>query len=206
MHSDFIVIGLTGGIASGKSTVAAFLRDAKVPVLDADQLGRMVLEQGTDTYNQVVCAFGEDILDINGNIDRQALGAQVFDKKEARILLESITHPAIASLAKQGLSLIAARGEPMAFYEAALLVETGIYKGLEALVVVSCSVKTQLERLTVRDKLLQSAAAARIASQYPLEEKVKAADYVINTEGTLKETQERTLEVLAAIKERFLNN
>jgi dephospho-CoA kinase len=204
MNLPLIVIGLTGGIASGKSTIAAFLREAGVPVIDADQLGRMVLEKDTETFVQVVALFGEDILDAAGCIDRQALGAKVFDNNEARTSLESITHPAIAALAKRGLSLIQERGERLAVYEAALLVETGIYKNLAALVVVSCKVETQMARLIQRDGLTNPAAAARIASQYPLEEKLKAADYVIDTEGSLTETKFRTLEVLEKLKNRLL--
>lgn len=204
MTSQLIVIGLTGGIASGKSTVAAFLREAGVPVIDADQLGRMVLERDTEAYRQTVSLFGDDILDAEGNIDRQLLGGKVFNDPEARARLESITHPAIANLAKRGLELIAERGEPLAVYEAALLVETGIYKGLAALIVVSCSVETQVARLTARDGLGSAAAAARIASQYPLEEKLKVADHVIDSEGTFAEVEQRTEVVLAALKNRFL--
>ena len=206
MKSDLIVVGLTGGIASGKSTVAAFLRKAGMPVIDADQLARMVLEPDTDTYRRVVALFGDDILDEDGAVDRQALGGKVFDNPEARAALESITHPAIAETARQAFALVEARGEPMAFYEAALLVETDIYKGLAALTVVSCSLKTQLERLRARDGLSNAAAAARIAAQYPLEEKLKVADHVIDTEGTETEVEQRTLQVLSELKNRFLNN
>lgn len=205
MAPQLIVIGLTGGIASGKSTVAGFLREAKIPVIDADQLGRLALERETEAYCQTVSYFGEDILDAEGNIDRQLLGAKVFDNKEARSRLESITHPAIAQLAKRGLELIAERGEPLAVYEAALLVETGIYKGLSALIVVSCSLETQVKRLKARDGLSSAAAATRIASQYPLEEKLKVADHVIDSEGTFSEVEQRTDAVLRALKNRFLN-
>lgn len=206
MNTDLIVVGLTGGIASGKSTVADFMREAGVPVIDADRLGRMALDKDTDAYDRTVSAFGEDILDDEGNIDRQVLGKKVFDNPEARALLESITHPAIADLAAQGLKLIAERGEPLAVYEAALLVETGIYKGLSALIVVSCPVETQIERLRNRDGLTGPAAAARIASQYPLEEKLKAADHVIDTQGALPAVKQQTLEVIEALKNRFLKN
>ena len=205
MISSLHVVGLTGGIASGKSTVAGFLRNAGLPVIDADQLGHMVLEKGTATYLEVVDTFGSDILDDEDNIDRQRLGAKVFDNPERRRVLEGITHPAIAELAKRGLALVAERGAPIAFYEAALLVETGIYNNLAGLVVVSCSVETQLQRLTTRDGLTNAAAAVRIASQYPLEEKLKVADYVIVTEGTLEETERETLEVLSKIKAALLN-
>jgi dephospho-CoA kinase len=206
MKNSLRVIGLTGGIASGKSTVAAFLRKSGAPVMDADELGHMALEKGTDTHRQVVETFGRDILDDEGRINRQRLGAKVFDNKEKRALLEGITHPAIATLAKKGLMLIAERGESFAFYEAALLVETGIYRNLAGLVVVSCPLETQLRRLIARDGLTNEAAAARIASQFPLQEKLDVADYIINTDGTLEETEARTLEVLSSIKASLPNS
>ena len=163
MTSHLIVVGLTGGIASGKSTVAETMRQAGMPVIDADSLGRLVLDRGTEAYEQTVAAFGNEILDETGDIDRQRLGGKVFQDPAARVKLESITHPAIAAMAKRGLALIAERGEPIAIYEAALLVETGIYKGLSALIVVSCSLETQLARLRARDGLSNAAAAARIS-------------------------------------------
>ena len=206
MISSLKIVGLTGGIASGKSTVARFLRSARMPVVDADELGHLALEKGTDTYQRVVATFGRDILDIEGRIDRQRLGAKVFDNPAKRAALEGITHPAIAALAKKAMTMIAEREEPIAFYEAALLVETGLHKSLPKLVVVSCSVETQLKRLTARDGLSNAAAAARIASQYPLEEKLKAADHIIDTEGTLEQTEQATLQVLSQLKASLLNS
>ena len=183
MTKKLHLFGLTGGIASGKSTVADLLRKEGVPVLDADMLGHQVLEQNGEAYKPVVEVFGADILTQGGAIDRQALGQKVFDDETARKKLEAITHPAISRLAKRGLELIEERGATLAFYEAALLVETGIYKGLEALVVVTCSVENQLKRVMARDGLSREAAAARIASQYPLEEKLAVADYTISNDG-----------------------
>ena len=204
MTSNLIIVGLTGGIASGKSTVATFFRKSGMPVIDADQLARMVMEPDTETYRRVVALFGDDILNEDGTVDRQVLGGKVFDNPEARAKLDAVTHPAIAETARQAFALVEARGEPMAIYEAALLVETGIYKGLAALTVVSCSLKTQLDRLRSRDGLTGAAAAARIAAQYPLEEKLKVADHVINTEGTLAETEKETLRVLDQLKAELL--
>jgi dephospho-CoA kinase len=203
MTPDLTIVGLTGGIASGKSTVAGFLREAGVPVVDADRLGKIVLEKGNEAFDPLVEAFGRDILGESGEIDRKKLGAKVFDNKAKRAKLEAITHPAIARLAKRGMELIAERGSTLAIYEAALLVETGIYKSLSALVVVSCPVEMQLERLVARDGFTRDAAAARIASQFPLVEKVTVADYVIDTTSTLEETRSETLKVLSKIKDRF---
>lgn len=204
MFSNLTVVGLTGGIASGKSTVAGFLRESGVPVLDADSLGHMVLEPGGAAHNAVLEKFGKQILASDGkSIDRQKLGGLVFDDPRRRAELEAITHPEIAALARRGLELIAERGERLAVYEAALLVETGIYKSLAALVVVSSSVANQVERLCARDGVSPPVAAARIASQLPLSEKLAVADFVIVNDGNLDELQDRTSEVLAAVRERF---
>lgn len=203
MKKDLTVIGLTGGIASGKSTVAGFLREAGVPVIDADGLGHMALAEDGEAYAPVVEAFGADILGEGGQIDRQKLGAKVFDDPKRRAELEAIVHPVIGRLSKRGFEMIAERGEPMAFYEAALLVETGMYKALDGLVVVTCSIAAQMDRLVSRDGFTREAAAARIASQYPLEEKLAVADYIIENDGPLDETREATLGVLLELKKRF---
>jgi dephospho-CoA kinase len=203
MVKSLYVYGLTGGIASGKSTVAGFLREVGVPVLDADQLGHQVLDKEGEAYGPVVAEFGEDILTDGGQIDRQKLGGKVFDNAESRAKLEAITHPAIARLVSKGLELIEARGIDLCFYEAALLVETGIYKSLEGLVLVSCSMETQMRRIIARDRISREAAAARIASQYPLEEKVAMADYVVNTDCSFEETRAAIVEVVAELRARF---
>ncbi|MDD5305748.1 MAG: dephospho-CoA kinase [Deltaproteobacteria bacterium] len=197
------VVGLTGGIASGKSLVAGFLREAGAPVLDADQLGHMVLEPDGEAYAGTVLAFGREILGDDGTIDRRKLGALVFGNKERLELLASLTHPAISRLAQKGLALVAERGASFAFYEAALLVETGTYRNLSALVVISCPVATQLKRLAARDGLSPEEAAARIASQHALAEKLAVADWVIENDGPPEEARERTLEILTRIEERF---
>jgi dephospho-CoA kinase len=203
MKDNPIVVGLTGGIASGKSTVAGFLRDAGVPVIDADNLGHIALAKGGEAFDLAVKAFGADILGENGEIDRQKLGAKVFDNPDRRAKLEAITHPIIARLSKRGLEMIAERGEPLAIYEAALLVETGVYKGLDSLVVVSCSVAAQMERLVARDGFKPEAAAARIASQYPLEDKLAVADYIIDNDGSLDKTKAQTLNLLEELKKKY---
>lgn len=200
MMKNLKVVGLTGGIASGKSTVAQWYRKWGVPVIDADALAKMVLEPDGEAYENVVEHFGEDILTEGGHIDRQKLGAKVFDSPEQRRVLEGFTHPAIARLARRGLELVENAGEPMAFYEAALLVETGVHKGLDRLVVVSCSITKQLERIIARDGLSKSAAAARIASQYPLSDKVAVADYVIDNEGDLDRTEQQARDVLEKLR------
>ncbi|MDJ0762294.1 MAG: dephospho-CoA kinase [Myxococcota bacterium] len=200
------LVGLTGGIASGKSTVASFFREASVPVIDADKLGHLVLEKGGAAYEPVIAAFGNGILNENKEIDRKKLGAIVFEDPKQRGELEAITHPAIAALAKRGIQMIAERKAPIAVYEAALLVETGIYKGLDALIVVSCSVATQMARIIARDGFDREAAAVRIASQFPIEEKLAVADYVIRNEGPMDQTRVDAMNILAELRKRFKSN
>lgn len=203
MNRKLSVVGLTGGIASGKSAVADMLRRSGLPVLDADELGHLVLEPGAEAHEPVVAAFGEEILAENGTIDRRKLGAKVFGDTQARKRLESLTHPAIARMARRGLELIEESGRSLAIYEAALLVETGVYKGLDALVVVSCTVETQLRRIVSRDAMTAPAAAARIAAQFPLAEKLAVADYVIDNDGDLAGLEHKTLELVRTLRERF---
>lgn len=203
MERSLKVVGLTGGIASGKSAVADVLRQRGLPVLDADELGHMVLEPGGEACEQVVAIFGRDVLGDDGAIDRRKLGAKVFGDSQARSRLEAITHPAIARLAHRGLELIAEAGHKLAIYEAALLVETGVYKGLDSLIVVSCSLETQLRRLMARDGLSPSDAAARIASQLPLSQKLPVADYVVDNDGDLRALSDKAEELAGLLAQRF---
>ena len=198
------VVGLTGGIASGKSAVGEMIRNAGIPVLDADSLGHMVLEPDGAAYGAVIEEFGTGILGVDGQaIDRQKLGGLVFDSAEKRRKLEAITHPAIGALAARAMQLIAERGETLAVYEAALLVETGIYKGMAALLVVSCSLENQLARLCERDKISRAAAAVRIASQLPTEEKAAVADYIVQNDGTYAALEDAVNKVIGKLKNRF---
>lgn len=203
MTSSLHVVGLTGGIASGKSSVSKVLREQEIPVLDADSLGHMVLEPDGIAYPAVVDAFGQDILNEDGTINRQQLGKKVFDNNAARRKLESITHPAIGAMAKHALELVASRGEPFAVYEAALLVETGIYKGMNALVVVSTSLEHQLVRLCARDKLSKKDAVTRIACQYPLAQKLEVADFILENNGSYDQLAKEARKLSNTLKERF---
>jgi dephospho-CoA kinase len=193
-----LFFGLTGGIACGKSTVAGFLKERGVGVVDADQVAREVVAPGTDGLRAIIEAFGQDVLAPDGTLDRKALAARVFGDETARQLLNRLTHPRIraASLQKArempGCQLIA--------YEAALLVEAGHADAFRPLVVVIAEEALQLARLRARDGLSERDARTRIAAQMPLGEKVAAADHVIDTSCSLQEVQERTDEVLEKIR------
>ncbi len=204
MTTNLTVVGLTGGIASGKSTVAEIMRSAGIPVIDADGLGHLSLEPDGIAYQAVVDEFGTGILGVDDRtIDRQKLGKIVFDNPDRRAALEAITHPAIGQLAGQGLHMIAQKGLHLAVYEAALLVETGIHESLEALIVVSCSLENQLTRLGFREGYSRQAAAVRIAAQLPIDEKLAVADHVIQNNGTVEELKEETQKLIAVLKERY---
>ncbi len=199
----FGIVGLTGGIGSGKSTVARFFAEAGVPVVDADQVARDVVEPGTEGLAEVVSAFGPEVLDATGRLDRAALGRIVFSDADARARLEAILHPRIAQASMARFTELSSEGHPYVIYEAALLVENGTYRMMNALVVVTASEATQIERVRARDGLDEAEARARIAAQLPLAEKVRVADYVIENEGSLEQTRERTLEVHRALEARF---
>jgi dephospho-CoA kinase len=187
------VIGLTGGIASGKSTVGRMLRELGAEVVDADQVAREVVEPGRPAFDDVVRTFGREVLDADGRIDRKKLGAIVFgdapEAKEARRALNAITHPRIAAATAEKLAGLAQAGAKVAFYEAALLVENGVHKGLGGLIVVAADEAKQVARVVSRDGLSEAEARARIAAQMPLAEKVAAATWVVDTNGTLDQTR-----------------
>lgn len=197
------IVGLTGGIGSGKSTVARMFAEAGVPVVDADQIARDVVEPGTPGLAEVVAAFGSGVLTSDGRLDRAALGREVFADEERRKQLERILHPRIAQASMERFAALADDGHPYAIYEAALLVENGSHRSMSALVVVSADQATQIARVRARDGLDEAAARARIAAQLPLVEKVRVADYVIENVGRLEQTQAQVMAVHHALLERF---
>ena len=193
------VVGLTGGIASGKSTVSEQLRALGVGVVDADGLSREVVARGTDGLKEVVTTFGPEVLRPDGTLDREKLGTIVFGDDEARAKLVAITHPRIGTLSMQRLSELQAGDAPYIAYEAALLIETGAHKGMVKMIVVAASPETQRDRVGTRDGLDPEAAQARIDAQLPLADKLAVADYVIENNGTLEQLRARTREVHAEI-------
>ena len=197
------VFGLTGGIASGKSTVAARLRARGVPVIDADELARAVVAPGSDGLRAVVEAFGPGVLGPGGVLDRKAVARIAFSDAAARKKLEGITHPRITRLAIERAQEFALAGEPLACYEAALIVENGMADAFRPLVVVACPEDVQVARVRARDGASAEDALARIRAQKPLSEKVAVADHVIDTSGSMEAGEKRTEEVLRAICEKL---
>ena len=197
------LFGLTGGIASGKSTVAARLRALGVPVIDADQLAREVVAPGTDGLREIVDQFGAGVIGASGALDRKALAKLVFADESARRKLNAITHTRIEARARELAEALAGTGEPLACYEAALIVENGLTDALRPLVVCSCPEEVQAARLCARDGASEDEALARIRAQKPLREKVAVADHVIDTSGSLEGTVKQTDDVLRAIRARL---
>jgi dephospho-CoA kinase len=197
-----LIIGLTGGIGSGKSTVAAMLRQLGAPIVDADLLARQVVEPGTPALAEIEARFGPDVLDTDGRLDRKRLGAYVFANPAARAQLNAITHPRIAEASRAAMGELGAAGHGVAIYEAALLVENKVHHGLDGLIVVAVSEEAQIERLCQRDQIDQDAARARLAAQLPLADKVAAADWVIDNGGSTEHTQAQVERVWREIAAR----
>ncbi len=197
------IIGLTGGIASGKSTVGALFSKRGIPVIDADALSRAIVEPGQPALDDIVDAFGASILNDDGTLDRNSLGDIVFQDPDARTTLEAITHPRIAQAMMEQAQQAFSDGHPFVLYEAALLVESGSHQWLDALIVVDISPATQLQRLRQRDDLSATAAQQRIDAQMPLDEKRKAADFLIDNDQDLEHTRRQVDELCQQLRNRF---
>lgn len=196
MSRRFLLVGLTGGIGSGKSTVSRMFRDLGCLIIDADLLAREVVEPGEPAYNKIVEEFGKEVLDAAGLIDRKKLGALVFGDPAKRTRLEGFTHPEIRRRQAAILAELITEGfEGVAIFDAALLVETGGARNVDRLVVVYADEATQLRRLVLRDGLSPEAARERIRSQMPLPEKVKQAHYVVDNSGSREATERQVREI-----------
>lgn len=193
------VVGLTGGIGSGKSTVAEMLRALGATVIDADELARAAVEKGSPGLSQVVDRFGPDVLDAEGHLDRKGLGRIVFKDPDARRDLEAIVHPQVAALAGERVQAALAAGAPLVVYDVPLLYENGLDRGLPAVVVVSVSPETQRARVAARDDLDPGDIEDRIAAQMPLAEKVARADHVIDNDGDLEATRAQVRALFEAL-------
>ncbi len=197
-----LLIGLTGGISSGKSTVLQHLRQAGYSVIDADKLGHKVLEQGNPGYNKVVKCFGNEILNPDGSVNRTALGRIVFVDAEKLKQLNEISHPIIAEMIQNEFeeSVLDSNGG-IVFLEAALLIEANWYKVCGHIWVVSLDPTVALSRLKKRDNLSETEAKLRVGAQLDQEERLAYADVVLQNEGTQEELFTKTQQALRELKQ-----
>jgi dephospho-CoA kinase len=206
-------VGLTGGIASGKSVVGEMFAALGAHIIQADEISRQLMEPGEEVYREVVRHFGSGILNPDGSVNRSRLAENAFgtsagitETKPARVQeLNQIVHPAVIRRQQEWMEQVAQRDpRAVAIVEAALILEAGMAESLDRLVVVTCSAEQRVERWATRLKVDKEAArhevARRMAAQLPEEEKIEAADYVIDNSGTLRETRRQVEEVYAALK------
>ncbi|MBW2475786.1 MAG: dephospho-CoA kinase [Deltaproteobacteria bacterium] len=184
-----MILGVTGGIASGKSTVANRFAELGAAVVSADQLAREAVRPGTETLAALVKAFGEAILTEDGTLDRKEVAALIFRDGEARHTLEAIVHPEIALLALERMAMLQEGGVSLIIYEAPLLFETGADQRVDQTLMVLVEPDVQIQRIMLRDRLNLESAKARIAAQWPQMDKVVRADYVIDNSGPLPQTR-----------------
>lgn len=196
----FLLVGLTGSISTGKSTVSAMFAHQGARVIDADLLSREVVMPGQPAYARILEEFGSHLVLEDGSLDRKALGAIVFADPAKRKRLEEITHPAVGARQQRILSVLDEEGfEGIVLWDAALLFETGGVSKMDKVVVVFADPDTELRRLVTRDGFSEADARARIASQMSIAEKAKRADYVIDNSGTREETERQVRAVHGAL-------
>ncbi|KOR86349.1 dephospho-CoA kinase [Bacillus sp. FJAT-22058] len=191
------IIGITGGIASGKSTVSLYLQELGFTIVDADLASRAVVEPGEEAYHQVVKAFGEDILLADGNIDRVKLGSIIFNDQEKRLLLNGIVHPAVRNWMRVKTEAALSSGEETVFMDIPLLFESKLTFMVDKTLLIYVDEQVQLERLMNRNGLSETEALARINSQMPLADKKALADAVIDNNGDINETKRQVKAILS---------
>jgi dephospho-CoA kinase len=194
------LVGLTGGIASGKSTVARILANLGAAIINADVLAREVVEPDQDAWKEIVATFGAAILQADRTLDRAKLRTTIFNDPNARKKLESIIHPRVRALAEKRIGEHAAAGYAVIVYEVPLLFEGNLHEWLRPVILVACDVATQLRRLQERDRLDPAQAQKHIDAQMSLEEKRRLADYVIENNGSLEDLERQVRAVLEKIK------
>jgi len=190
------IVGLTGGIATGKSTVAKMFIEASIPVIDTDKIARNLLEKGTEAYNEVVSHFSDDILLTDQSINRKKLARLIFSNKTKRDLLNNIIHPRVSHIVESEIEKYKELGERIIVIDVPLLFETDFYKKCDKTVVVYTSPKQQLSRLVGRDVIQREYAQMKINAQMPLSEKVDLADYVINNSFSILQTKKDFLKII----------
>ena len=194
-------VGLTGGLASGKSFVGRTLAELGCTLIQADELGHQALLAGGGAYDAVIAEFGSGILDVSGQIDRRKLAARVFDFPERLKRLNELVHPCVYQLEEQLAAAAFARDlAGIVVVEAAILIETGSYRRFDRLIVAACTEEQQLQRAMKRDGFTLEEVQARLRRQMPLMEKRKYADYVIDTSSTKENTIQQTRQVYESLR------
>jgi dephospho-CoA kinase len=193
-------VGLTGGIACGKSLVRRRLGERGIPTLDADAVVHRLLGPGSEVSREIGECFGEGVVAEDGSIDRKALGAIVFADPEKREKLNAIVHPRVWSEIRRFFQEAERGGAKLAVVDAALMVETGSYKTYDRIIVVHCRPEQQVERLMARDRLSRAEAEKRIAAQMPIGEKRRYGDFLVDTSGSLTETEARVDELVEELR------
>ncbi|KMK74568.1 dephospho-CoA kinase [Alkalihalobacillus pseudalcaliphilus] len=191
-----IIIGLTGGIASGKSTVSNFLREKGIPIVDADKIARMVVEPGEYALEEIVRTFGKEVLTAAGGLNRKKLGQIVFQDPNAREKLNKIVHPAVRQRMVHEKNIWLQEGNKIIVLDIPLLYENDLFHLINKVLLVYVDKQTQLQRLMARDGSTEKEAQQRIQAQWPLKDKLDRADAVINNGGSLKETEKQLQHIL----------
>jgi len=191
-----MIIGLTGSIASGKSTVSKMLKQLGYPIVDADEIARLVVEPGTSVIKRIGETFGEEVLNEDGSLNRETLGGRIFGNVEEREKLNSIIHPAIREeMLRQREDHLTA-GANTVIMDIPLLFESKLQSFVEKIIVVSVTPEVQAQRLIARNQLTETEASKRISSQLPMEIKEAGADAVINNNGTVEETEAQLQKII----------
>jgi dephospho-CoA kinase len=193
------LVGLTGGIASGKSTVAAMLARLGAAIVNADDLARAVVEPGREAWQEIVDSFGPAVLQEDRAIDRRKLRKLVFGDLAARKRLEAIIHPRVRALAEARIRDLGAAGRQLVVYEVPLLFEGNLHEWLRPVILVACDPATQRARLRNRDALDEAEAERHVAAQMSLSEKRKLADFVIENDGTVEQLEQQVRELYAQL-------
>jgi dephospho-CoA kinase len=195
-------VGLTGGIASGKSLVARIFKDLGVHIIDADRIVHDLLESDEEVYKEVLDYFGKDIIRADKSIDRRKVGEIVFNDAQKRQWLNNCLHPRVFSIYNEKVRLLCDRQpDCIVALDAALLIETGYHRVMDRVIVVYADHEQQVERLAARDNLSREQALVRIASQMPLSEKRGHADFVIDNTGTRESTERQARSVFDKLKQ-----
>lgn len=195
-----MILGLTGGIATGKSTVTGMLRERGIPVIDADQIARDVVEPGKPAYEAIVAHFGREILLSDGQIDRKKLGEIVFSDETERQKLNAIVHPEVRRVMREEAETAEKNGASIVFMDIPLLFESKLQHMVDKVVVVYAPAHMQLARMMERDELQEEQAQKRLRAQFPIDQKKADADFLIDNSGSREEAERQVEEMLSAIR------